>query len=105
MGMQSYNQYPSLSKFIENMVSITNEYVEKALQGQQDGYYTLSPDELKSYWNEIYFDYCLFVEMLSDRPEFKSVDITTENVEIEIAPEYVINQESREEPSSLSFSI
>lgn len=86
-------KYPSLKDFAEKMEIFADSYAEKALQNQENGSYTITVKDLPDEYENPWFDYTLFGDMLADRKEFESVDVASDGIEIEIAEEFVKEQE------------
>ena len=93
------NRYPSLHDFCVGMDSLVEKYVQQALAGQEDGGFTLSYSDLdaeveKRVYDEdmVNFDRQLFLDMLSERPEFDEVETTQNEIYLTIAPEFVQEQ-------------
>lgn len=90
-------KYPSLKDFAEKMEIFADSYAEKALQNQENGSCTITVKDLPDEYENPWFDYTLFGDMLADRKEFESVDVASDGIEIEIAEESVKEQEENEE--------
>lgn len=93
------NRYPSLHDFCVGMDSLVEKYVQQALAGQEDGGFTLSYSDLdaeveRRVYDEdmVNFDRQLFLDMLSERPEFDEVETTQNEIYLTIAPEFVQEQ-------------
>ena len=93
------NRYPSLYDFCVGMESLVEKYVQQALAGQEDGSFTLSYSDLdaeveRRVYDEdmVNFDRQLFLDMLSERPEFDEVETTQNEIYLTIAPEFVQEQ-------------
>ena len=93
------NRYPSLHDFCVGMDSLVDKYVQQALAGQEDGGFTLSYSDLdaeveRRVFDEdmVNFDRQLFLDMLSERPEFDEVETTQNEIYLTIAPEFVQEQ-------------
>lgn len=93
------NRYPSLRDFCVQMDVLVNKYVQQALTGQEDGQYTIPyPDVDADIEKEIYndnlvaFDWRLFLDMLSARPEIDDMDTTNNEICLTVAPEFVQEQ-------------
>ena len=93
------NRYPSLYDFCVGMDALVEKYVQQALAGQEDGGFTLSYSDLdaeveKRVYDEdmVNFDRQLFLDMLSERPEFDEVETTQNEIYLTIAPEFVQEQ-------------
>ena len=93
------NLYPALHDFCVGMDSLVEKYVQQALAGQEDGSFTLSYSDLdaeveRRVYDEdmVNFDRQLFLDMLSERPEFDEVETTQNEVYLTIAPEFVQEQ-------------
>ena len=93
------NRYPSLHDFCVGMESLVEKYVQQALAGQEDGSFTLSYSDLdaeveRRVYDEdmVNFDRQLFLDMLSERPEFDEVETTQNEIYLTIAPEFVQEQ-------------
>ena len=93
------NRYPSLHDFCVGMDSLVEKYVKQALAGQEDGGFTLSYSDLDAEVEQrvydedmVNFDRQLFLDMLSERPEFDEVETTQNEIYLTIAPEFVQEQ-------------
>lgn len=93
------NRYPSLHDFCVGMESLVEKYVQQALAGQEDGSFTLSYSDLDAEVERrvhdedmVNFDRQLFLNMLSERPEFDEVETTQNEIYLTIAPEFVQEQ-------------
>lgn len=93
------NRYPSLHDFCVGMESLVEKYVQQALAGQEDGSFTLSYSDLDAEVERrvhdedmVNFDRQLFLNMLSERPEFDEVETTQNELYLTIAPEFVQEQ-------------
>ena len=93
------NRYPSLHDFCVGMESLVEKYVQQALAGQEDGSFTLSCSDLDAEVERrvhdedmVNFDRELFLNMLSERPEFDEVETTQNELYLTIAPEFVQEQ-------------
>ena len=94
------NRYPSLHDFCVGMESLVEKYVQQALAGQEDGGFTLFYSDLdaevveRRVYDEdmVNFDRQLFLDMLSERPEFDEVETTQNEIYLTIAPEFVQEQ-------------
>ena len=93
------NRYPSLHDFCVGMDSLVEKYVQQALAGQEDGSFTLSYSDLDAEVERrvhdedmVNFDRQLFLNMLSERPEFDEVETTQNELYLTIAPEFVQEQ-------------
>ena len=93
------NRYPSLHDFCVGMDSLVEKYVQQALAGQEDGGFTLSYSDLDAEVEQrvydedmVNFDRQLFLDMLSERPEFDEVETTQNEIYLTIAPEFVQEQ-------------
>ena len=95
------NRYPSLRDFCVQMDGLVDKYVQQALTGQEDGQFCLSYSDIdaeveKGIFNENLsaFDWRLFLDMLSERPEFDEVENAPNEIYFTIAPEFVQEQAS-----------
>ena len=93
------NRYPSLHDFCVGMDSLMEKYVQQAVAGQEDGGFTLSYSDLdeeveQRVYDEdmVNFDRQLFLDMLSERPEFGEVETIQNEIYLTIAPEFVQEQ-------------
>ena len=93
------NRYPSLHDFCVGMDALVEKYVQQALAGQEDGGFTLFYSDLdaeveRRVYDEdmVNFDRQLFLDMLSERPEFDEVETTQNEIYLTIAPEFVQEQ-------------
>ena len=90
------NRYPTLRDFCVQMDALVDKYVQQAVAGQEDGQYTIPyPDVDADVEKQIFdddltaFDWRLFLDMLSARPEFDDMDTTNSEICLTIAPGYV----------------
>ena len=93
------DRYPSLHDFCVQMDALVDKYARQALEGQEDGQFTLSYADVEAEAeNQIYnedlnaFDRQLFLDMLSDRPEFEEVEAAQNEVYLTVSPEFVQEQ-------------
>ncbi|WP_322175001.1 hypothetical protein [Acutalibacter caecimuris] len=93
------NRYPSLRDFCVQMDTLVDKYVQQAVVEQEGGGFTLSYSDLdaeveKRVYDEdmVNFDRQLFLDMLSERPEFDEVETTQNEIYLTIAPEFVQEQ-------------
>lgn len=93
------NRYPSLRDFCVQMDSLVEKCVQQALAGQEDGGFTLPYSDLdaeveRRVFDEdmVNFDRQLFLDMLSERPEFDEVETTQNEIYLTISPEFVQKQ-------------
>lgn len=93
------NRYPSLRDFCVQMDGLVDKYVQRALAGQEDGQFVISYSDIdaeveKGIFNEDLsaFDWRLFLDMLSERPEFDEVENAPNEIYFTIAPEFVQEQ-------------
>ncbi len=85
--LYTIGQYQSLSDFASEMVHHANEAAEKILKNQEDGAYYLKATELPDSTDPM-FNYNLLGEMLSERPEFSTVETMTSEILVCVNPEY-----------------
>ena len=93
------NRYPTLRDFGVQMDALVDNYVQQAIAGQEDGQYTIpytdvDADIEKEIYNDnlVAFDWRLFLDMLSARPEFDEMDITNNEICLTVSPEFVQNE-------------
>ena len=93
------NRYPALRDFCVQMDNLVDKYVQQALARQEDGQFCLSYSDIdaeveKGVFNEDLsaFDWQLFLDMLSERPEFDEVENAPNEIYFTIAPEFVQEQ-------------
>lgn len=79
------DQYPSIAKFNREMADMAEQYVQKAIAGQQSGMYRILTDELALDKTEAR----LLAQMLEDRPEIAYLDDLDDELCIKLNPEYV----------------
>lgn len=82
------SQYQSLSDFAKEMYDHAESMVKRILQNQVDGSYYLQASDLPNPIQNPLFDYQLLGQMLSERPEFTSVETINSEIFVAIAPEY-----------------
>lgn len=82
-------KYPSLKDFADKMEIFADGYAEKALQNQEDGSYTVTVQDIPNEYENPWFDYRLFGEMLAERKEFECVDVMSNEIVIDIKDNYV----------------
>ena len=95
-------KYPLLKDFAKKMEIFADSYAEKALQNQENGSYTITAKDLPDEYENPWFDYTLFGDMLADRKEFECVDVMSDEIVIDIESSYV--KENRESQETESFS-
>ena len=93
------NRYPSLHDFCVGMDTLIEKYVQQALTGQEDGGFTLSYSDLAAEVEQrvydedmVNFDRQLFLDMLSERPEFDEVETTENEIYLTVSSEFVQEQ-------------
>ncbi|NBI17989.1 hypothetical protein D1841_09845 [Neglecta sp. X4] len=93
------DRYPILRDFCVQMDALVDKYVHQAISGQEDGQFTISyPNVDADIENEIFndnltaFDWRLFLDMLSARPEIDDMDTTNNEICLTVAPEFVQEQ-------------
>ena len=93
------NRYPSLQDFCVQMDGLVEKYVQQAVVEQESGGFTLSYSDLdaeveKRVYDEdmVNFDRQLFLDMLSERPEFDEVETTENEIYLTVSPEFVQEQ-------------
>ena len=86
--MMSVGQYQSLLDFVSEMYGQAQSAVDKVLKNQQDGAYCLKDTTFPDRQTPL-FSYPLLGEMLSERPEFSSVNVMGDEMLIAVAPEYL----------------
>ncbi len=89
-------QYQSLSDFACEMARHAEDAVQKILKNQQDGTYYLKASELPDPIENPLFDYNLLGEMLSERPEFDTVETMMSEILVCVKPEYQVLGENGE---------
>ena len=83
-------RYQSLSDFAKEMYGHAESAVKRILQNQVDGNYYLKVSDLPDPIQNPMFDYQLLGQMLSERPEFASVETMSSEILVAVAPEYQI---------------
>ena len=93
------NRYPSLRDFCVQMDGLVEKYVQQAVAEQEDGAFTLPYSDVDAEVEQrvydedmVNFDRQLFLDMLSECPEFDEVEITENEIYLTIAPEFVQKQ-------------
>ena len=93
------NRYPSLRDFCVQMDGLVEKYVQQAVAEQEDGAFTLPYSDVDAEVEQrvydedmVNFDRQLFLDMLSECPEFDEVEITENEIYLTIAPEFVQEQ-------------
>ncbi len=93
------NRYPSLHDFCVGMDALVEKYVQQAMTEQENGGFTLPYSDLDAEVEQrvydedmVNFDRQLFLDMLSERPEFDEVETTQNEIYLTIAPEFVQEQ-------------
>ena len=81
-------KYQSLTDFTKEMYQHAENATQKVLKGQSDGSFYLKASDLPDPVSNPMFDYQLLGQMLSERPEFTSVDTMSSEMLIAVAPEY-----------------
>lgn len=84
------SQYQSLSDFAKGMYGHAERAVKRILQNQVDGSYYLQASDLPDPIQNPMFDYQLLGQMLSERPEFATVETMSSEILVAVAPEYQI---------------
>ena len=88
--MHALSQYQSLSDFVSEMNKETQMVIDKALRNQVDGAYSLKGTELLVNNTSPLFSHKLLGEMLSERPEFSSVNMFDDEIILAVAPECLV---------------
>ena len=93
------NRYSSLRDFCVQMDALVEQYVHQAVAEQENGGFTLSYSDLDAEVEQrvfsedmVNFDRQLFLDMLSERPEFDEVETTQNEIYLTIAPELAQEQ-------------
>lgn len=81
-------QYNSLADFVKEMHSHVERAVQTAIANQMDGSYYLQFKDFPDPMTNPLFDHKLLEEMLSERPEFSSVETMSDEILVAISPEY-----------------
>ena len=79
----------------EHYPSLTEKYVQKALDGQIDCQYNINFSEARKLFRQSGFTDELFVEMLSERQEFEYVEQTDYGCYVTIAEPYLRHEDER----------
>ena len=94
--MSLMNRYPTLRDFCVQMDSLVDKFVQQAVDGQEDGQSTISfsaveADVEKQILDEdlTAFDWRLFLDMLSARPEIAGMETTQNEIYLTVSPEFV----------------
>lgn len=94
--MSLMNRYPTLRDFCVQMDALVEKYVQQAVDGQEDGQSTISfsdveADVEKQILDEDLsaFDWRLFLDMLSARPEIAGMETTQNEIYLTVSPEFV----------------
>lgn len=82
------SQYQSLSDFAREMYGHAENAVKRILQNQVDGSYYLQASDLPDPIQNPMFDYQLLGQMLSERPEFATVETMSSEILVSVAPEH-----------------
>ena len=82
-------QYPALLAFNETMGSLTENYVQKALEGQQNGLNRILTYEMLDVLKTEPLKMKLILEMLRSRPEFSYVEYMDDELFIKLNQRYV----------------
>ncbi len=81
-------RYPSLNTFADEMRSLADNYVQKALLGQLECKYRIDFDEVKIVCERSGFNEDLFMDMLSDRDEIQDVEFFDDGCTVTISEQY-----------------
>ena len=81
-------QYQSLADFTKEMYGHAEEATQRILKNQVDGSYYLQLSDLPDPQTNPLFDHRLLGEMLSERPEFETVETMSSEILVSVAPEY-----------------
>ena len=81
-------QYQSLADFAKGMYGHAEEATQRILKNQVDGVYYLQLSDLPDPQTNPLFDHKLLGEMLSERPEFETVETMSSEILVGVAPEY-----------------
>ena len=90
------DQYPALLAFNETTRSLAENYVQKAIEGQQNGLYRILKYELLESLEAGGSKWELMLKMLKNRPEFSYLEYMDEELFIKLNERYV--QEDKELP-------
>ena len=94
--MSLMSQYPTLRDFCVQMDALVEKYVQQTVDGQEDGQFTIpfsnvETDVEKQIFDEdlTAFDWRLFLDMLSARPEMAGMETTQNEMYLTVSPEFV----------------
>ena len=90
------DQYPALSAFNEIMGNLAEYYVQKAIEGQQNGLYRILKYDLLGALEAGASKFELMLKMLKERQEFSYLEYSDEELFIKLNQKYV--QEDTELP-------
>ena len=90
------DQYPALAAFNETMGRIARSYVQKAIEGQQNGLYRILKYDLLESLEAGGSEWELMLKMLKNRPELSYLEYMDEELFIKLNERYV--QEGAELP-------
>lgn len=82
-------QYPSLNAFTDEMRRTVDQYTKKAVDGQIDCQYSIDLNKIYSQFRHNGFSEELFMNMISDRPEFESVEADVGYCIVTVAEPYL----------------
>ena len=81
-------QYQSLTDFAKEMYQYAESATQKILKGQSEGCYYLDASDIPELFDNPMLNYWLLGQMLSERPEFNTVQTLNKEILVEIAHEY-----------------
>ena len=84
-------QYPSLDRFSSDMEKLVEHYALEILRNQKDGQYQFSMIDVSDYYRhefDGFLDYNLFLNMLSERPEFAEVEEYCDELTAKVKPAF-----------------
>lgn len=87
-------QYPTLEDLNARMERITDQTVNRAVERNQDGVFRLLMDDVHSMVDNAPFDDTVFLEMLSEHPEFEYVESFGDEIVCQMKPEYANTEDA-----------
>ena len=90
--MLEAEEYPSLTNYVKSMRDIAETVTQVALNSHTDGEYVSDLEYIETDFQPNVLDKYLLVDMLNERPEFKSVEYDDGALVMKLSDEYVANR-------------
>lgn len=90
--MLEAEEYPSLTNYVKSMRDIAETVTQVALNSHTDGEYVSDLEYIETDFQPNVLDKYLLIDMLNERPEFKSVEYDGGALVMKLSDEYVANR-------------